>query len=130
MERLACSVGIIREMEATLDPSSPFHRRHSSFREEEVQSVPSSSAFSHGEWRLTKLRTAVVELHVFWVVAEEISFKRLNSPAGRQGGVEERWSHGGSVVSELRRNVVTVVSVGGCARMGRSSRGGRRVAGE
>ncbi|CAN6976362.1 unnamed protein product [Brassica rapa subsp. trilocularis] len=83
MERLACSVGIIREMEATLDPSSPFHQRHSSFREEE-------------------LRAAVVELHVFWVVAEEISFKRLNSPAGRQGGVEERWSHGGSVVSELR----------------------------
>ncbi|WZZ76678.1 hypothetical protein YC2023_088048 [Brassica napus] len=102
-----------REMEATLDPSSPFHRRRSSFREEEAQS----------------LRAAVVEPHVFWVVAEEISFKRLNSPTGRQGSVEERWFRGGSVVSDLGRNVGTVVSVGGCARMGRSSRGRRRVAG-
>ncbi|WZY94527.1 hypothetical protein YC2023_066856 [Brassica napus] len=102
-----------REMEATLDPSSPFHRRRSSFREEEAQS----------------LCAAVVEPQVFWVVAEEISFKQLNSPTGRQGGVEERWSRGGSVVSELRRKVVTVGSVGGCTRMGRPSRGGRRVAG-
>ncbi|CAN6807923.1 unnamed protein product [Brassica oleracea] len=92
-----------REMEATLDPSSPVLMR--------------------GRWRLTKLRAAVMEPHVFWVVvtgsrAEEISFKRLNSPTGRQGSVEERWSRGGSVVSDLRRNVGTVVSVGGCARMG------------
>ncbi|KAG2244211.1 hypothetical protein Bca52824_093957 [Brassica carinata] len=41
-------------------------------------------------------------------MAEEISFNRLNSPPGRQGGAEERWSRGGSVVSELRRNSETV----------------------
>ncbi|CAN7137936.1 unnamed protein product [Brassica rapa subsp. narinosa] len=97
-------------MEATLDPSSPVLLR--------------------GRWRLTKLRAAVVESQVFWVVvtAEEISFKRLNSPTGRQGVAEDRW-RGGSVVSEFRRRVVTVESVGGCARMGRLSRGGRHVVG-
>nr|VDC89841.1 unnamed protein product [Brassica oleracea] len=67
-----------REMEATLDPSS--------------------SVLMRGRWRLTKLRAAVMEPHVFWVVgfgdseAEEISFKRLNSPGGRQGNRRKRWS--------------------------------------
>ncbi|CAN7002793.1 unnamed protein product [Brassica rapa subsp. trilocularis] len=41
-------------------------------------------------------------------MAEEISFNRLNSPPGRQDDAEERWSRGGFVVSELRRNVMTV----------------------
>ncbi|KAH0872958.1 hypothetical protein HID58_070320, partial [Brassica napus] len=43
---------------------SQFYRRRSSFREEEAQSAPSSSAFGHGGWRLTKLRAAVVESQI------------------------------------------------------------------
>ncbi|CAF2056507.1 unnamed protein product, partial [Brassica napus] len=130
---------------------SQFYRRRSSFREEEAQSAPSSSAFGHGGWRLTKLRAAVVEsqrlrsqeeedlrrrLRLF---EEEVSGgsrraclgfpvvhrrKRSRSTIelsdGRQGAHEVRW-RGGSVGSEFRRKVVTVESVGGCARMGRLS---------
>ncbi|KAH0909336.1 hypothetical protein HID58_032657 [Brassica napus] len=60
MPRLSIIVGVTREMKVTLDPSSPvlmrgggwrlpqFHRRRSSFREEEAQSVPSSPAFDLG----------------------------------------------------------------------------------
>ncbi|WZZ72552.1 LOW QUALITY PROTEIN: hypothetical protein YC2023_083922 [Brassica napus] len=76
-------------MEANLDPSSPvlsrgwrlsqFYRRRSSFREEEAQSAPSSPAFGHGGWRLTKLRAAVVESQVFWVEIWTRGSQRLRS---------------------------------------------------
>ncbi|WZZ65016.1 LOW QUALITY PROTEIN: hypothetical protein YC2023_076386 [Brassica napus] len=89
MERLACCSRSSREMEANLDPSSPvlsggwrfsqFYRRRSSFREEEAQSAPSSSAFGHGGWRLTKLRAAVVESQVFWVEIRTRGSQRLRS---------------------------------------------------
>ncbi|KAH0868679.1 LOW QUALITY PROTEIN: hypothetical protein HID58_075701, partial [Brassica napus] len=165
MERLACCSCSTREMEANLDPSSPvlsrgwrlsqFYRRRSSFREEEAQSAPSSPAFGHGGWRLTKLRAAVVEsqrlrsqeeedlrrrLRLFeeevsggrgfrWFIGGRDLVQRLNSPTGRQGVAEVRW-RGGSVGSEFRRKVVTVESVGrlcedGATKLRRATRGAR-----
>ncbi|KAH0940673.1 hypothetical protein HID58_000310 [Brassica napus] len=50
----------------------PIHRRRSSFREGEAHSDLSSPAFGHGEWRLIKLRAAVLKPEVLWVVVSRL----------------------------------------------------------
>ncbi|CAN7033068.1 unnamed protein product, partial [Brassica oleracea var. botrytis] len=87
---------------------SQFYQRRSSFREEEAQSAPSSPAFGHGGWRLTKLRAAVVESQRLRSQEEEDLRRRLRLFEEEVSGGSRRACLGFPVVHRRKRSRSTI----------------------
>ncbi|KAF2556836.1 hypothetical protein F2Q68_00015022 [Brassica cretica] len=124
------------------------HRRRFSFREGEAHSALSSPAFGHGEWRLAKLRAAVLEPEVWVRGPSRMRSRLMMKLSGNGEDVQEEDSTGSrlaclgqsGVKTERRRMTMvsleaiqslssgetrlSMASSGGCAKRFRSSRGG------
>ncbi|WZZ57926.1 hypothetical protein YC2023_058033 [Brassica napus] len=99
---------------------SQFYRRRSSFREEEAQSAPSSPAFGHGRWRLTKLRAAVVESQRLRSQEEEDLRRRLRLFEEEVSGGSRRACLRFPVVHRRKRSRSTIELSDGKTRRRRS----------
>ncbi|CAN6843838.1 unnamed protein product, partial [Brassica oleracea] len=99
---------------------SQFYQRRSSFREEEAQSAPSSPAFGHGGWRLTKLRAAVVESQRLRSQEEEDLRRRLRLFEEEVSGGSRRACLGFPVVHRRKRSRSTIELSDGKTRRRRS----------